>query len=193
MGPDTTTGRLWRAGLIGLMMIGSWLSFMGCAGRLPPNLSIEGRLAVYGRQVIITANGVLTSVDIITEQRLGMVQLQKATRQLDDKTAYERSEQIKADARLVIGIIGQIGSAGQSLADALRVIDQTADPGQRNTAIDTARNLILAIQRLLTEGQVKIGDDQTRRSAIGLLSQITDLLLNLALVMPQPVAAKAGA
>jgi hypothetical protein len=170
-----------------LFLVIALLVVTGCAVKLPPGMSPEGRLAIYGRQVIVVANSVLTSTDVLTEQRLQAVQLEQLAGRLTERQAYDKAESIKADARMVIDIVQKIGQGGTALAETLQAIDMETKRLDRNPKIEAARQMVLGLQRLVTDGTVKVKDDTLRRTITGMLQQVTDLLLNVAMALPQPV------
>lgn len=145
---------------------------INCATKLPPNVQPEGRMAQQARQLIVLAGVVLDSVDLITEQRLAL-------------SSPDKAEAIKRDATLAITVIRDVGLAGQQLADVLKVVDMSRDPETRLQAIQDAQVLIRKIGGLLTSGQLKIGDEGTRNAVARLLGPVSDLVLQMAMILPR--------
>lgn len=164
---------------LGTLIVVATLLITGCAssGATNPNLQLEGRVALYARQVINMADNALTAVDIVTEQRLAMA-----------ASDPPRQERIKSDARAVIMVFKQIGEGGQKLATALTAVDQALTNTDRTNAIQVAQGVMAGLNRLVTDGTVNVGDDTTRSVVLRLFGNVSDLLLQLAFVLPRPAA-----
>lgn len=143
-----------------------------CATKLPPNIQAEGQMAQQARQLIVLAGVVLDSVDLMTEQRLALSPPGKA-------------EAIKADARAAIMVIRDVGLAGQQLAEVLKVVDLAKEPGTRLDAIQAAQGLLRTISGLLSSGSLRVGDEATRMAVAKLLGPVSDLVLQMALLLPR--------
>ncbi len=149
----------------------------GCAssGALNPNQQVEGRVAFYARQVITQADTALSAVEIITDQRLALAANDQA-----------RQERIKTEARAVIGVFKQVGEGGQKLAAALKEVDAATSEVDRSNRIEVVKGIVTALNKLVTDGTLSVGDDSTRASVLKLFGAVSDILLQLAFVLPQP-------
>jgi hypothetical protein len=166
---------------LGILITVAALLATSCAsmgGAMNPNQQIEGRVAFYARQVIGMADNALTMVDIVTDQRLAMAAADPA-----------KQERIKADARAVITVFKQIGEGGQKLAAALTAVDQALTNVDRTNAIQVAQGVMAGLNRLVTDGTMNVGDDTTRSVVLRLFGNVSDLLLQLAFILPRPAAA----
>lgn len=139
-----------------------------------PGQQIEGRVAFYALSVINMADTGLSLAATLTDQRLAMA-----------GTDAVKVEQIKADARAIITVFKQVGEGGQKLAAALTVMDTATTALDRNNALLAVQTLVSGINRLVTDGTLPVGDDATKAAVQRLFSNVSDLLLQLAFVLPQ--------
>lgn len=122
----------------------------GCAAKVPPGVSLAGKMAYQARNVTDAAGTALGAIELFTDQ--GLIP--------------------KPVAVQVIQVIRQVGVAGNALADALRLYVQTkgADGGIE------IRTTIQNVQRLITDALVAVPDLETRKRIQAVTQPILDAL-----------------
>lgn len=142
------------------------LPFIGGGGPIrhpaTAQLSIEGQIAVGGRQLVAA-----------------MVSGARGIDQLIDAGIVPSAEGVKLLQWLRFGT----NEAGR-LADALLIIDQARDDASRTSAIASAAAIIKGIQRGLTQAIVPIGSEEGRQRAAAVLQPIADALVAIAVILP---------
>lgn len=162
---------------------------VACGGNPAPTTqppSIEGQLALYGRKVVQTANLALDTVDTITQARLANLPVQVATGVLAQDQVPAAEAKIKAEARKAILTIRDVGSQAQALAVTLQIIETASTGVDQAKGIEAARQILTNMQQLVVQGSVPIGDETSRQVLAALMGQLSDLLMNVALLLPPP-------
>ena len=161
---------------VALLLLSTGCAMRGGTGN--PNQQLEGQVAFYARQVMVSADTALSAVEILTDQRLALAANNPV-----------KQEAIKADARAVITIFKQVGEGGQRLTVALRAIDAATKDVDRANAIESARAILQGMNRLVTDGTIPVTDDVTRGAVLRLFGNLSDLLMQLAFVLPKTATA----
>ena len=144
--------------LVSLVLV--LLASVRCGAPAPP--TVEGKVAQGGRQVIAAAESVLSGVDqLVTTNVLS-----------------------KEDATRVVTVIKKVGVEGERLSQILTVVDQSRDEIERQKGLAQAAEILKAINRLVIEAGSGIGSDDSRAKVLALLAQITDVVVNIALLFP---------
>lgn len=154
--------------LTAMVMVAALTVLSGCGGAMRnpavPGLSIEGQVAVAGRQVIAAVSSAADGIDqLITQQVL----------------TREQGVAVLQQLRLV-------GTESQRLADVLLIVDATADAAAKQTAIRQAAEIIRGVQRGITQAIVPVGTEEGRSKVAALLSVIGDALVAVSLILPAP-------
>jgi len=153
-----------RLAIVALTILGSTA---GCAMRGtpadPPTTS--GRIAQSGRQVIAAAESVLQGLDELGTQKVIT----------------------PADVVRVATIIKRVGVEGERLSKVLLEVNASDDAIVREQGFARAAEILKVIQRLVTDAGGGISTDAGRTKVAGLLGQITDMVLSIAMLFPAPV------
>jgi hypothetical protein len=140
---------------------------LSCSGVRHPataSLSIEGKLAVYGRQVTVAATGGAQAVDKLIDGGI-----------LDKQTGLA-----------VLGGFKILGVELDRLGRALVIVDDAHTELERTAGLRQVAAIIKAAQRSVTDLVIPVNDPKARAAVVAILQQIHDALIALALQAPAP-------
>lgn len=142
-----------------VMIVAATLALPACGAAKHPataNLSVEGKTAVMGRQLIAAVSAAASGVDVL----------------------IDGGQLPKEDGVKVLQVLRTVGVESGRLADALAVIDQTKENTiNRDTAIQKASDIIKGIQAAVLRGIVPVGGEANRGKVAALLDGIYTALL----------------
>lgn len=141
-------------------------STYGCAmrGRPTDPPTVEGRIGQSGRQVIAAAESVLQGLDELGTQKVIT----------------------PADIVRVATIIKRVGTEGERLSKVLLEVDASSDAIVRQRGFAQAAEILKVIQRLVTDAGGGISTEAGRAKVAGLLGQVTDIVVSIAMLFPAP-------
>lgn len=156
-----------RTGSILALMAVAVMVATGCGGAargrpLPPNLSMEGKVAVHGRQVIAALSGAADAVDRFIDNG-----------QLPRNVGVPILQGIHEGAK-----------QAQQLADALIVIDAAKTAAERDGAVQKAAAIVKTLQASIDTMILPVQVQQHRQLIADVLKIVKDALLTVALFLP---------
>lgn len=151
--------------IVGLS-IASMLASCGAPKTNPavPGLSLEGQIAVKGRQLIAGVTSAASGVDVLMTSQV---------------LPKDQGINVLQKLRLV-------STESQKLADLLTIIDTTRDAAAKQTAIKQAGEIVKGIQKAVTQSLIPIGTVDARTKVAALLDIITADLVDISLLLPRP-------
>lgn len=164
------------------------LMLVGCGGHQVNTMptSVEGRLAVYGRKVVGVAKLTLDAVDTISQARLANLPVQVAAGTMTVEAAATEERAIKAQAVAAIRVLRAVGVQAGQLVVVLQAIEVAGTDTERQKGLDAAAIILKAIQDLIAQGGVVIGDDTNKAVLGALMGQLAELLTQISLVIAEP-------
>jgi len=155
-----------RAAVVCLTILGSAACSGSCALRGTPDdpPTQVGRIGQSGRQVIAAAESVLQGLDELGTQKVIT----------------------PADVVRVATIIKRVGTEGERLSKVLLEVDASQDAVVRQQGFARAAEILKSIQRLVTDAGAGISTEAGRTKVAGLLGQITDMVVSIAMLFPAP-------
>ncbi len=137
----------------------------GCASHptSPYTLSVEGKLAVKGRQVIKAMDATVDGIDTLV-----------ATNVIT-----------KSDAVNALGVLAVGAGYMVTMADWLKVIDEARDITTREQGVCQARALAKLIQQSATDALVPVGTQAARARVAAIVSLISTSLIDLLTAFPE--------
>lgn len=124
----------------------------GCGGKQQPTLSPEAQMAVQARAVVKAADTVVTGID----------------------NAISSHQLTVPVGRQLLLAIRQVGVQGQTLADALAVVDNAKTAAEKQQGLDKARAALATIQATMGGAISPITDTATKAQVNTLLKDLTD-------------------
>lgn len=152
--------RVWSL-LLGILII---VATAGCqAGRkLPPNLDVEGQVAVRGRQVIAAMRGAADATDL----------------------AITTGAVTRDDGVPVLQAIHEGSKQAQNLADVLKLIDRARSAVERDGLIQQATDILDDLRKVLDDLVLPVQAEAHRKRIASILQPVKDALFAVALVLP---------
>lgn len=139
-----------------LLFLGLLVTAIGCAPKVPPNVSPIGQTAVLGRQFVVAGTGAVRGLDAVMES--GMLPVEYGVP--------------------VLSVMKRVGDEAVRLADILRAIDEAKTAAQRTDAIGRARAVIVGMRSLLDGAALPIADSKAKSVVVSALSTLSAILLD---------------
>jgi hypothetical protein len=153
------------AGIFFALALVAGCNSTSCASAQHPavqGLQIEGKVAVYGSQLASAFSNALEATDKLVTA--GVITKEQATP--------------------VVRGIRDASVQGQKLGDALKIVDESRDAAERASNLQKAGVIIKAIQTAVDQSVIPITNENTKNQVLGILKQVTDVLVTLALILP---------
>jgi hypothetical protein len=158
-----------------ILAVIAMIGLVACGNNPAAKLSPEGKAAYYGEKF-------MSVVEQAQKQTIALVGTGSITRE---------------SITPVVEVYGQIGKAGQELANALDIVDKSNVTADKQAAAVRVRTIMLTAQDLLNNLVLKAGNDETRESVIRILNglkmaaSVFDVIQSISPFLPEQT--KSGA
>lgn len=151
------------------------LTVTSCAAKLPPNMSVEGKLAVRGTQVILALRGSIVMLKSVVCQSAPVPGANISIDALKSSNLGNMCLRPE-DFIKVLDKVDEAGKIGEQLAVVLRAIDESNLVDTKLTMRQKATDLMSRLSALLADAVILPGNPEARGLVQRALQNVNTLL-----------------